>query len=393
MSDIIDIGLRITDLELKNSYQPISRVTVWYDDENAFTAGDDTGRTLEVDCPWATQAMANDILTQVKGYAYKPYSASDASLDPSFELGDAIEAGSLYSVIANVTLGSNGLSQVEAPGEEEINHEYPYLSSTQKQFNRTVKLGQYYYGTRITRKEGLVIEKTDGETVSAKAVLNADEFSFYAGSERVLFFDPATQTYKFTGELNVGDNFIVDKDGNVTINGDLALPNGSIQFSAFDKGTQDKINDASYDAANASSVVSNWTYQGTTMINGAMIQSDTIMASKLLGGLVKLLITDVSSPTGYTEIGSFSFANTTSGYGLSMTSDTGGIKIATSRGNVYIESFYGPHLQLGMGEGIPIPVCQFGGGPLCLDSNSFGTALPNPQTQNVAYGQVFFKLV
>ena len=111
----------------------------------------------------------------------------------------------------------------------------------------SVELGQSYFGTRISRKDGLVIERTDGETVTAKAVLNAEELSFYDGTGgRVLFFDPATGTYKFMGVLNVADKFVVDQAGNVTMKGSINLSDGSItwggkgpvkyQFSASTSG-------------------------------------------------------------------------------------------------------------------------------------------------------------
>ena len=65
MSDKIYIGQKAASFETANKLQPITRVTIWYDDENYYTAGDDTGRTLEIDCPWATQAMADGLLASV----------------------------------------------------------------------------------------------------------------------------------------------------------------------------------------------------------------------------------------------------------------------------------------------------------------------------------------
>lgn len=62
-------------------------------------------------------------------------------------------------------------------------------------------------------------------------VLNADELSFYDGEDgRVLYFDPTTGTYKFMGELNVSDKFIVDKQGNVTMKGSVQI-DGSLSMT------------------------------------------------------------------------------------------------------------------------------------------------------------------
>lgn len=229
MSDKIYIGQKAASFETANKLQPITRVTIWYDDENYYTAGDDTGRTLEIDCPWATQAMADGLLASVGGYQYQPFSAGDALMDLAAELGDGVTVNGTYSVLSSVGIDCGPLSaaDISAPGEEEVDHEYPYLSPQERALQRKVTLGKFYYGASITRQNGLVIEKTDGDQTTAKVVLNADELSFYdENNQKVLFFDPATGTYKFTGELNVADNFIVDADGNVTLNGSLTL-NGS----------------------------------------------------------------------------------------------------------------------------------------------------------------------
>lgn len=372
----------MADFSQSPAFLPISRVTIWYDDENAFTAGDDTGRTLELDCPWATQAMANAALEKVKGYEYKPFQATDALLPTSAIVGDAVTANNVYSVIATKETVYNALSpsNISAPEDEEIDHEFPYLSKQVRESKRTVKLGQYYYGARITRKEGLVIEKTYGQDVSAKAVLNADEFSFYAGSERVLYFDPATQTYKFTGELNVGDNFIVDKEGNVEISGNLAIPNGSIQFKNLDSITQSTINTASANAANANlnassalsglQLMGNGQYQGGSFINGK-----NIYAPNLYGDTITLL--DGSSR----QVGTFSLQHSAS-YALDIYSNLSLRMQAAQGNNVYLSNGSAFLQMLGNGT------LTLSGSAIVLSASNFGNYLPS----SGQYGQLFFKL-
>ena len=87
------VGLDLTGVEDNGLQRPISRVTLLLDNENSITAGDDTGLELLADCPHATQAMANAILAQIKGYRYRMFSADNAGLDPSAELGDGVTAG------------------------------------------------------------------------------------------------------------------------------------------------------------------------------------------------------------------------------------------------------------------------------------------------------------
>lgn len=234
MSDKTYLGQNAASFEKGEELLPISRVTIWYDEEHAFTAGDDTGRTLEIDCPWATQTMAEDILRDVAGFVYRPFSAQDALLDPAAELGDGVTVGGIYSVAGSIVTQHDSLmaADVGTPGEEELQHEYPYLSPQQRALARKVTLGQSYYGTTITRAKGLEIQKIapDGSKKS-RVVLNSDTLAFYndAGGE-ALYFDAATGTYKFTGTLNVSDNFLVDAQGNVTINGNINLSGGTITW-------------------------------------------------------------------------------------------------------------------------------------------------------------------
>lgn len=233
MSDKIYVGSNVASLEKKGEFAPISRVTMWYDDEHYYTAGDDSGRTLECENPWATQKMVDNVYKQLKGFVYRPFEATGVPLDMAAELGDAVTIGGVYSMIGSMTRHYDAacLADISAPGEKEIDHEYPYKNPQDRELKRRVKLEQKYYGAKISRREGLVIEKTDGETVSAKAVLNADELSFYdAGGGRVLYFDPTSGTYKFLGELNVNDKFVVDRQGNVTLAGNINMSNGSITW-------------------------------------------------------------------------------------------------------------------------------------------------------------------
>ena len=78
MFDKFFVGLNLTSVEDHGVQRPISRVTFLLDNENSVTAGDDTGAELLADCPHATQAIADAVLTQIKGYQYRMFNADDA---------------------------------------------------------------------------------------------------------------------------------------------------------------------------------------------------------------------------------------------------------------------------------------------------------------------------
>ena len=224
--DRVYVGRKLGEFESSPAFEPVTKVILWYDDESSYAAGDDSGRVLELTCPWATQAMAENILASVSGFVYRPFSGTGALLDPAAELGDAVTVNGVYSMLATMDTNFDALclSDISAPADEEVDHEYPYQSPQGRELRRKVSLEQKYYGTKISRREGLVIEKTDGDSVEARVVLNAEKLAFYDGSgQEQLYFDPAEGVYKFRGALNVNDNFIVDKLGNVTMKGNLNL--------------------------------------------------------------------------------------------------------------------------------------------------------------------------
>ena len=95
-----------------------------------------SGRVLDIINPFGTIAMANNILTslrQTNGIAlnYSPFNA-DAIIPPNFEIGDAVLINGEHHGIYNYTSkGSHlPLSTIQAPSDEEVDHEYPFKSAT-----------------------------------------------------------------------------------------------------------------------------------------------------------------------------------------------------------------------------------------------------------------------
>lgn len=138
MSDKFYVGLDLTGFENNGVQRPVSRVTLRVDEERVLTAGDDSGFELAADCPHATQAMVNSILARVRGFQYQMYEASDINIDPAAELGDGITAGGVYAVIARVDDDGSGFPSASAPGEAELEDEYPSGGPMTQEFNRKI---------------------------------------------------------------------------------------------------------------------------------------------------------------------------------------------------------------------------------------------------------------
>lgn len=106
-----------------------------------------TGRVIDIVNPFGTVAMASDILAalrQTNGIAlnYSPFDA-DAVIPPNFEIGDAVIINNDHHGIYafNTKASRIPISSINAPTDEEIDHEYPFRDNVQAR-QLTRKFGQ-----------------------------------------------------------------------------------------------------------------------------------------------------------------------------------------------------------------------------------------------------------
>lgn len=134
----IDLGRRVAKHDYADLFEAYSGVTLTIPDGQSYTAGDDSGRTIKAECPWASQQMADNLLAQVKGFRHQPYSAAGAILDPAAEMGDTVTidgvAGKIFR--RDQRFGTLYRADLSAPGDEEINHEIPYYPPIQRAVSR-----------------------------------------------------------------------------------------------------------------------------------------------------------------------------------------------------------------------------------------------------------------
>ena len=125
--EVVFSGLSVGD-----KLAPITKVTIHKMDGNKFTAGDDSGRTLNVDSPWASQEVADYILEVVAGYEYQPFTATNVIVDPAVEIGDVLNFGGAGKCCfhQNTVYGKSLVSTIGAMEEKELDHDYKYKSSS-----------------------------------------------------------------------------------------------------------------------------------------------------------------------------------------------------------------------------------------------------------------------
>lgn len=212
-----NVGLKVSSLNVGTPLSPVSRVTLWYTDTDAFTAGNDSGYHLTADCPWATQSIADGVLAALAGYVYRPFEAEQAiRLDPAVELGDTVTIDNTAFPLCALSweMCKGWTAELAAPGEEEVDHEYPYLSRSARRLKRTVTLGQSYFGASISREKGLFIQKTDGANVFGEAVFNSDTLAMRAVIDGkmvdCIFFDTVLRKYRLTGDVQIDGSLSSD---------------------------------------------------------------------------------------------------------------------------------------------------------------------------------------
>lgn len=189
MSNNQHIGLDAEEVIKGRPLQPISKVVVICGEDEDGTqivreAGDDTGRTLEVNIPILSgsastaQAVADAILAKASGYIYQPFESSNAVINPRAELGDAVFVGDVYSVLASRSLTFDVISpsDISAPAEAVVDHEFPYGKSPNRTVNR--RLAQAESSIRINEGEiALRVKDATGVGTSLTITPNGAAFA------------------------------------------------------------------------------------------------------------------------------------------------------------------------------------------------------------------------
>lgn len=323
MSDKFYVGLDLTGFENNGIQRPVSRVTLKVDEERVLTAGNDTGLELTADCPHATQDTVNSLLKQLRGFEYKMYSASDVNIDPAMELGDGITASGLYSVIARIADDGSGFPSASAPGQAELEDEYPSSGPMTKAFDRKIAETRSRI-TKTAEEIRLEVERVNGRVVELSTSFSVelgkitgkiqDLNGNFSKMEQTISGISATVTdvqkgLSQTVRLSADGVTITNAKGSkLTIDGGQIKAStlnltGCLTFNDFDASAKQQLDGISQDAAlamakaesasesasNAVGTLQGWTYGGTTYIDGSKIYTGTLTASKLQGGSIGIL--------------------------------------------------------------------------------------------------------
>lgn len=181
----VNVLKRASEMSISQQFDGYSgvRIYVGTDDEGnaiVYEAGNETGRILEIQNDFGTQQMANDILERIQGYQYQPLDVSRALLDPSAEMGDGVTVNGVYSgiFVRATTFGRLMASDIAAPTEEELAHEYTATdtAATDRAFSRFVRSTKSAISINATAISAEVTRATEAEgELSSSITITAND--------------------------------------------------------------------------------------------------------------------------------------------------------------------------------------------------------------------------
>lgn len=130
-----------------------------------------------------------------------------------------------------------------------------------------VKLDTAYYGTKITKDNGLEVVRSDG---NGSVVFNSDTMAFYQNGEEVLYFDAKAKKWKLSASMEIRCN---DGSGKETTLDLLA------------SGLSTRIQDNNDRYVEIKQTIDGFTVvneSGDTLIDGGMIVTDNIQLNRLI---------------------------------------------------------------------------------------------------------------
>ena len=276
MSDVTTLSQRLSNLDVSPQFDSYSKVIIHVSDDAVIEVGNDDGRTLELDNPFGTQAMAQTILDSLRGFQYQPYEATGALLDPAAEIGDAANMRGNYGGIytRSRTFGRLMKADISAPHDEEINHEYKYESPQERQFKRQiddVKASLIIANDRIDAS----VSQTGGSSSSFGWSLTSNAHRWYANGQEVMAITASGLSVKGNVQATTG------KIGGFNISASAIWNNissfGGSQSSGVYIGTNGIQLGQRFKVDSSGNVsASNMTLSGTLKIGSTTITADNL---------------------------------------------------------------------------------------------------------------------
>lgn len=232
MYDRFFVGSNVTSFSDSPQFDGYSKVVISVSDDIEYSAGTDSGRTLTLTCPWGNQDMANKILEKIIGVQYQPYKSTGTIIDPAMELGDAVTVRGVYGGVFSrrIKFGRSLRADIGATSDEEIEHEFPYISKQERKVTRQFKEAFAQLSIQSDRITAEVSAREDAvNEINAQLAIQADQISAKVsqtgGNSSTFGWQLLSTAFKL--QSNGQDVFIADKNG-VQVVGKITATSGKI---------------------------------------------------------------------------------------------------------------------------------------------------------------------
>lgn len=237
MAESFNLLRRVKSLGTAPETDGYSGVTIFAGQDESgnnieYFAGDRSGKVLEITNEWGSQAQADAIYRRIRGFRYQPYKAAGTTIDPSVEIGDAVTVADTYGgVFLRATDYRDTTSDLEAPSNEEIEHEFQIQSPTNRQyerFTRSVRSSLSITATKIAAE----VEAREEADKAIRATLSVQADAIKARVEKTV----GDKTSDFWWDLQANSWDVGSKsktifsvqDGGAMVEGEIRATSGKI---------------------------------------------------------------------------------------------------------------------------------------------------------------------
>jgi len=236
MAESFNLLRRVKSLDTAPETDGYSGVAIFAGQDEAgnnieYFAGDRSGKVLEVTNEWGSQAQADAIYRKIRGFRYQPYKAAGTTIDPSVEIGDAVTIADTYGgVFLRATDYRDTTIDLEAPSNEEIEHEFQIQSPTNRQyerFTRSVRSSLSITATKIAAE----VEAREKADTAIRATLSVQADAIEArvtkegGNSSSFGWKLLNNSWTVSG--NGKDIFTVNRNG-AKVEGEIRATSGKI---------------------------------------------------------------------------------------------------------------------------------------------------------------------
>ena len=236
MAESFNLLRRVKSLDTAPETDGYSGVAIFAGQDEAgnnieYFAGDRSGKVLEVTNEWGSQAQADAIYRKIRGFRYQPYKAAGTTIDPSVEIGDAVTVADTYGgVFLRATDYRDTTSDLEAPSNEEIEHEFQIQPPTNRQyerFTRSVRSSLSITATKIAAEVEAreAADKAIRATLSVQANAIEARVTKVGGSSSSFGWKLLNDSWTVSG--NGKEIFTVDRNG-AKVEGEIRATSGKI---------------------------------------------------------------------------------------------------------------------------------------------------------------------